>query len=71
MPKSNPVRFFLHQSLIKGNLLYIPLIIGLPISALKKAIESVTDKIKFPIVEKPLATITHILFDMDLSLIHI
>ena len=39
---------------------------GLPISALKKAIESVSDEIRFSaIIEKPLATITHILFDMD------
>ena len=38
---------------------------GLPIAALKKAIESVTDTIKFTVIEKPLATITHILFDMD------
>ena len=38
---------------------------GLPIAALKKAIEAVSDTIKFTVIEKPLATITHILFDMD------
>ena len=38
---------------------------GLPIAALKKSVESVTEKIKFPEIEKPLATITHVLFDMD------
>jgi len=38
---------------------------GLPIAALKTAIETVCDTIKFTVIEKPLATITHILFDMD------
>ena len=37
---------------------------GLPIAALKKVISLVTEEIKFEI-EKPLATITHVLFDMD------
>ena len=37
---------------------------GLPIEALKKAIYQVTTEIKFDI-EKPLAIITHVLFDMD------
>ena len=41
------------------------LIEGLPIAALKTAIETVCDTIKFSVIEKPLATITHILFDMD------
>ena len=41
------------------------LIEGLPIAALKTAIETVCDTIKFTVIEKPLATITHILFDMD------
>lgn len=38
---------------------------GLPVEKLKKAIEEATSQVmKFP-VEKPLALITHILFDMD------
>ena len=41
------------------------LIEGLPIASLKTAIETVSDTIKFTVIEKPLATITHILFDMD------
>ena len=37
---------------------------GLPIEALKRAVGQVTSEVKFR-VEKPLAMITHVLFDMD------